>query len=114
LTFAFGDGQTGTGLISSGTVTVSHSYTEAGVYTVTLTVSDDVGGVVTTSLFIAVYDPEGGFVTGGGWFNSPTGAFRYVIALTMAKSGLLWVSGKVYCYLLPIRNILVPHEGHTP
>ena len=75
-TFAFGDGQTGAGLISSGTVTISHSYTKAGVYTVTLTVSDDVGGVVTTSLFIAIYDPEGGFVTGGGWINSPAGAFR--------------------------------------
>jgi hypothetical protein len=26
-------------------------------------------------IFIAVYDPEGGFVTGGGWIMSPAGAY---------------------------------------
>ena len=25
--------------------------------------------------YISVYDPSGGFVTGGGWINSPAGAF---------------------------------------
>ena len=25
--------------------------------------------------FVVVYDPEGGFVTGGGWINSPAGAY---------------------------------------
>jgi len=36
------------------------------------------------------------------------------IALAMAKSGLLRASEKVFCYLLPIRNILVPQVGQTP
>jgi len=32
----------------------------------------------------------------------------------MVKSGLLLADGKVCSYLLPIRNILVPHVGHVP
>lgn len=31
---------------------------------------------------LAVYDPSGGFVTGGGWFNSPAGAYALTPALT--------------------------------
>ena len=30
----------------------------------------------------AVYDPNGGFVTGGGWINSPLGAYAMNVALT--------------------------------
>jgi len=26
--------------------------------------------------FVVIYDPEGGFVTGGGWIDSPAGAFH--------------------------------------
>jgi hypothetical protein len=26
--------------------------------------------------YVVVYDPSAGFVTGGGWINSPTGAYR--------------------------------------
>jgi hypothetical protein len=26
--------------------------------------------------YVVVYDPNGGFVTGGGWINSPLGAYR--------------------------------------
>jgi hypothetical protein len=29
-----------------------------------------------------IYDPAGGFVTGGGWFNSPVGAYEPAIELT--------------------------------
>ena len=45
-----------------------HTYTEAGVYVVTVTVTDkdgDSGSAVATD-FIVIYDPDGGFVTGGG------------------------------------------------
>jgi hypothetical protein len=49
----------------------------AGVYTVTVLVADDNGGsdheVATT--YIVVYDPSEGFVTGGGWIDSPAGAY---------------------------------------
>jgi hypothetical protein len=26
--------------------------------------------------YVVVYDPNGGFMMGGGWFNSPVGAYR--------------------------------------
>ncbi|HKZ48575.1 MAG TPA: hypothetical protein VJ397_07300, partial [Thermoplasmata archaeon] len=32
--------------------------------------------------FVVVYDPEGGFVTGGGWINSPPGAYARDLTLT--------------------------------
>jgi hypothetical protein len=47
----------------------------AGIYPVTLTVDDGNGGVVTASTYVVVYDPSAGFVTGGGWINSPEGAY---------------------------------------
>ena len=46
-----------------------------GVYTVTLTVDDGNGGVAeSASEGFVIYDPSGGFVTGGGWIDSPAGA----------------------------------------
>jgi PKD repeat protein len=51
-----------------------HTYTEAGVYPVTVTVTDDDGGSDTvTYKFIVIYDPDDGFVTGGGWIWSEPG-----------------------------------------
>ena len=53
----------------------SHIYATAGVYKVQVTVEDDDGGSDTeTYEYIVVYDPDGGFVTGGGWIDSPEGA----------------------------------------
>jgi len=71
----WGDGSTSEGPISGFEVHGTHSYDTPGVYTLTLTVEDDDGGVGTASFqFVVVYDPEGGFVTGGGWIWSPAGA----------------------------------------
>jgi hypothetical protein len=62
-------------------VTASHSYTEPGVFTIMLTVSDRDGGDggydEAVSSPVVVYDPEGGFVTGGGWIDSPPGACNF-------------------------------------
>src|SRR6185369_4609371 len=55
----------------------THTYPAAGVNTVTVTVKDDdTGSASQTFQFIVIYDPNAGFVTGGGWINQPTtGAF---------------------------------------
>ncbi|MBI1765773.1 MAG: hypothetical protein HYR56_30580 [Acidobacteria bacterium] len=60
----------------SGSVSGSHSFTAAGVYEIKLTVTDDDGGVGQAIFqYVVVYDPNGGFVTGGGWIDSPAGAY---------------------------------------
>jgi PKD repeat protein len=75
-TWDWGDDTTSFGAIDGKTVSGSHTYTSPGVYTLSLTVTDDDGGSDTLEYqYIVVYDPEGGFVTGGGWFISPEGAY---------------------------------------
>ena len=58
---------------TGGTCSANHTYAAAGVYSVTVTVKDDDTGsdTETFTTFIVIYDPNGGFVTGGGWINSP-------------------------------------------
>ncbi|MGD8792726.1 MAG: PKD domain-containing protein [Anaerolineae bacterium] len=59
-----------------GTVTGSHAYRDPGIYTLQVTVQDIFGQFDTSTYeFVVVYDPEGGFVTGGGWIDSPPGAY---------------------------------------
>jgi hypothetical protein len=73
------------GTVSGGdgtwTVSGEYTFTIPGVYSVSLTVTD-AGGlsdtattVNTLQAMVVIYDPSGGFVTGGGWINSPEGAY---------------------------------------
>ena len=65
----FGDGNTGTG------ATPSHTYAAAGFYDVCLIVNDgyvDSDEACTTAV---IYDSAAGFMTGGGWIDSPAGAY---------------------------------------
>jgi uncharacterized repeat protein (TIGR01451 family) len=55
--------------------TPSHTYTEAGIYDVCLTVNDGYVDSEEVCTIAVVYDPSGGFVTGGGWIDSPAGAY---------------------------------------
>jgi hypothetical protein len=95
-TWSWGDGtsQTATltppihytdGTETAGVVTGSHTYTTPGVYTVTLGVSDGTaaGGAAEAQFqYVVVYDPSGGFVTGGGWIDSAPGGYRANAALS--------------------------------
>ena len=74
-TWDWGDGNTSSGAISAGAVSGSHTYTATGVYTVKLTVTDGGGADTEQFQYVVVYDPSAGFVTGGGWINSPAGAY---------------------------------------
>jgi uncharacterized delta-60 repeat protein len=63
-----------------GPFTTTHTFTEPGVYKVTLIVLDSefLSGITTTvngvEAFVVIYDPNGGSVLGGGWIDSPAGA----------------------------------------
>src|SRR5206468_1670500 len=62
---------------TSGTASTSYKFTTVGVYMVTNSVTDACGNTGTSSTvggspaMVVIYDPNGGFVTGGGWFMSP-------------------------------------------
>lgn len=75
----WGDGTSSTGTITeaagAGTAAQTHTYTAAGIYTVSAVVTNNVCPGTTVSRQLVVYDPSGGFVTGGGWINSPLNAY---------------------------------------
>jgi len=77
LTYAwdFGDGTIGNGS------NPMHSYSEPGIYTVCLTVNDSYVDSEQVCTSAVVYDPSGGFVTGGGWIDSPAGAVAPITTL---------------------------------
>lgn len=54
--------------------TPTHAYGAAGIYDVCLTATDHHGESDTACTYAVVYDASGGFVTGGGWIDSPDGA----------------------------------------
>lgn len=55
---------------------------EAGVYTLTIEAEDLAGNKSNVTRDFVIYNPDGGFVTGGGWINSPAGAYKADPALT--------------------------------
>ncbi|MBI5932519.1 MAG: ExeM/NucH family extracellular endonuclease [Chloroflexi bacterium] len=86
-TWDWGDGNSSVGAVSeangAGTITGDHVYAVPGVYTVTVTVADGYGNTDTAIYeYVVVYDPNGGFVTGGGWIDSPAGAYAADPSLT--------------------------------
>lgn len=77
-TVDFGDGTGGhNGTVNGYTCTCAYTYAEASVNMITVTVTDNDGGseVLSATDYIVIYDPSEGFVTGGGWIDSPEGAY---------------------------------------
>ena len=80
-TISWGDTTTSSGVVTevaaSGSVTGSHVYAASGTYTVSVTIRDDNAGtvIVTATTSVVVYNRSLSFVTGGGWINSPSGAY---------------------------------------
>src|SRR5262249_50183684 len=68
----------------SGSVADSHVYATAGIYQVTLTVTDQLGASVKATVFqdVVVYDPAAGSVTGRGRILSTPGTVANNPALT--------------------------------
>ena len=66
----FGDNSSGLGVMPT------HSYANVGIYTICLTVDDGELYSDPACTLAVIYDPSAGFVTGGGWINSPAGAYK--------------------------------------
>jgi uncharacterized protein GlcG (DUF336 family) len=65
--------------ISTSGTSTAYTFTSlpAGVYTIILEVEDHCGLKVSQQFeFVTIYDPNGGFVTGGGWIYSKPGDLR--------------------------------------
>jgi hypothetical protein len=78
VTIDWGDGNIDEITLSQGVrlVEETHLYNQAGVYAITFTVVEGYCGSDSAEYrYVVVYDPDGGFVTGGGWINSPEGAY---------------------------------------
>jgi len=73
-TINWDDGTTET-FAQEGTCDRTHTYTAPGVYTINVTVTDDDQRTASASGIVVVFDPGAGFVTGGGYINSPPGAY---------------------------------------
>jgi cysteine-rich repeat protein len=77
----WGDGESSPGTVvetEPGTWSISDTYTyrSPGVYTVELAVyNGDIAVESSVYQYVVVFDSSGGFVTGGGWIESPPGAF---------------------------------------
>jgi hypothetical protein len=80
--FDWGDGASDAVVAAGGECAASHAFGAPEVYTVTVSVTDDDGASSSYQTMVVVYDPSAGFVTGGGWVDSPAGAYVPDEALT--------------------------------
>lgn len=95
--FTFGPGTPVTLSVSLGTPAV-------GVYEICVTATDAANNPSNIECtMLAVYDPSAGFVTGGGWFMSPAGAYVADAGLT-GKATFGFVSKYVKGKTLPTGN----------
>jgi hypothetical protein len=76
-TVNWGDGTIQSSSSTTNPILVTHTYSSTGVYEVLVTVSDACGAGSNEYhyQYVVVFDPSGGFVTGGGWIISQPGAY---------------------------------------
>jgi hypothetical protein len=72
------------GTAAAGVATGTFTDVPVCVYLLEATLTDAGTGATTTLTheYVVVYDPDGGFVTGGGWIDSPVGAYTADETLT--------------------------------
>jgi hypothetical protein len=77
--------------LTTSTISIPHKYVNPGVYTVSVAVTDVCGAITSFDYkYVVIFDPNGGFVTGGGWINSPVGAsIAYPTATGKANFGFV-------------------------
>ena len=72
--------QSVTGTLSDGETTISvnsgAAISQAGIYTLVVQATDMAGLSASETHSFVVFDPEGGYVTGGGLIDSPAGAYQ--------------------------------------
>ena len=89
----WGDGNMSSAAASGGRVSAAHTYAVPGVYTVTAQVTDDdKASAEATFQYVVVYDPSAGFVTGGGWIDSPSSACAIVCGGASGKANFGFVA----------------------
>jgi len=96
-------------LATSGSADTTYTFTEPGVYKVSLKVTDNnfLSTTATTvnglEALVVIYDADGAWVSGGGWFDSPQGAFVQMPA-SSGKASFGFVSQYQSGATLPIGN----------
>ncbi|MDX9883317.1 MAG: cadherin-like domain-containing protein [Prolixibacteraceae bacterium] len=82
-TWNWGDGSFDSGVISGTGITGNHVYSSTGLYNVTLTIEDACGVTDTDEFsYVVIYNPCNGFITGGGYINSPAGSLSANLSAT--------------------------------
>ena len=82
-TWNWGDGLSTPGTIVGSQLSGNHVYSQTGLFNVTLTIEDACGKSDTkTYSYVVIYNPCNGFVTGGGNFTTPKGAYSANTSLT--------------------------------
>ena len=85
--FTWGDGNTSTVACVAGTCSASRTYTSAGIYNVSIIVTDDDGSGAPASFNgVVVYDNAGGSVSGGGWVATPSGKATFNVNVQYLKN----------------------------
>jgi hypothetical protein len=90
---AWGDGSISSAAASGGRASATHTYAAPGVYTVSAQVTDDdEASAEATFQYVVVYDPSAGFVTGGGWIDSPSNACATLCSGASGKANFGFVA----------------------